>query len=295
MKKARVAIIGAGKVGSVLARALHSRGYRLTGIASSTLESARKLAIEFGALAGVRAAEVIREADIVFITVPDRCISQVVEEVGKTGGFNPGQIVIHTSGSMAVEILRPANQSGALIGCMHPLQSFANKELSAEALAGVYFALSGQEEMVVQAREIVKKLGGQSFTILDKDKALYHASACIVSNYLVSLMYWAGQIYGRLGLSSEESSAALLPLLQGTVKNIQEMGATEALTGPISRGDAITITAHLEALKQENEKKLYAELGRYTLDIALKKGTVDKEQAAILAEILRMDNGEEVP
>jgi predicted short-subunit dehydrogenase-like oxidoreductase (DUF2520 family) len=72
------------------------------------------------------------------------------------------------------------------------------------------------------------------------------------------------------------------------------MGSTGALTGPISRGDAITIAAHLQALEQGNEKRLYAELGSYTLGIALERGTVDKEQAAILAEILKIDNGEEV-
>lgn len=290
MGKARVAIIGAGKVGSVLARALHSRGYPITGIVSSTFESARKLASGLNAKSGIRAAELIKGADIVFITVPDRCIGQVVEEIVKDEGFALGQIVIHTSGSMPALILEAANQFGAFIGCMHPLQSFANRELSVESLAGIYFALSGQEEMVVEAREIVENLGGLSFTILDKDKALYHASACIVSNYLVSLMHWAGQIYGRMGLSPQESLAALLPLLQGTVRNIQNMGATEALTGPISRGDTITIAAHLEALKQKNEKILYADLGRYTLDIALEKGTVDRNQAARLRKILKIDN-----
>lgn len=287
MEKARVAIIGAGKVGSILARALHSQGYQLTGIASTTLESAEKLASEFDALAGTRAADMIREADIVIIAVPDRCIGQVVEEITEADGFSAGQIVIHTSGCLSVEVLKPVNKYGAFIGCMHPLQSFANRELPIATLAGVCFALSGQEETLAQVKAMVKDFGGQSFTLLDKDKALYHASACIVSNYLVSLMYWAGQIYGRLGLSPEEASLALMPLLQGTVQNIQKMGPTGALTGPISRGDAITIAAHLQALDQQNEKRLYAELGRYTLSIALEKGTVDKEQATILAEIFK--------
>jgi predicted short-subunit dehydrogenase-like oxidoreductase (DUF2520 family) len=286
MQNPKVAIVGAGKVGSVLARALDSHGYQLAGIVSRTLESAYQLADQFGVAAGTRSSSIVQNAQIVFITTPDRCIGDVAGQIAKDNGFYPGQVVIHTSGCLPVEVLQPASEQGALIGCMHPLQSFANKELASGNLSGIYFALSGQVQMVEQAEKIVKAFGGKSFTILDKDKALYHAAACIVSNYTVSLMHWAGQIYGRFGLSPEESSAALLPLLQGTVNNIREMGPTQGLTGPISRGDGITVNAHIGILENETEKRLYKELGLYTLGVALEKGTIEERQAAILTEIL---------
>jgi predicted short-subunit dehydrogenase-like oxidoreductase (DUF2520 family) len=294
MQNQKVAIVGAGKVGSVLARALYHRGYQLTGIVSSTLESAYQLANQFGVAAGTTESSVVPNAQIVFITTPDRCIGEVAGQIAKDNGFYPGQIVIHTSGCLPVEVLQPASEQGAFIGCMHPLQSFANKELASENLSGIYFALSGQVQVVEQAEKIVKAFGGKCFTIIDKDKALYHAAACIVSNYTVSLMHWAGQIYGRFGLSPEESSAALLPLLQGTVKNIRQMGPTQGLTGPISRGDGITLNAHMGALKNEMEKRLYAQLGLYTLGVALEKGTIDNQQAKILTDILKNSNEEEI-
>lgn len=290
MQKPKVAIVGAGKVGSVLARTLYSRGYQLVGITSSTLESAEKLATQFGTVVGTKMADMVANAQIILITTPDRCIGQVVEQIAKDNGFKSGQVVMHASGCLPVEILQPAKEQGACIGCMHPLQSFANKEHTREILSGVYFALSGQDEMIKQAEKMVEDLGGRSFIILDKDKALYHAAACIVSNYTVSLMHWASQLYSRFGLSSEEASAALLPLLQGTVKNIREIGATQGLTGPISRGDSITVEAHLAALASEGEKDLYTQLGLYTLGVAVEKGTVNHEQALNIVKILKCGN-----
>lgn len=288
MSKPKVLIVGAGKVGSVLARALYSQGYELVGIVSRTLDSARELAKQFGVKAGTEAADFTKEANLVLFTTPDRYIGKVVEELAKESGFMPGQVVIHTSGCLPTEILKPAREQGAFIGCMHPLQSFANKELSIEALSGVYFSLSGQAEMIAAGRKIVEDFGGNSFVMLDKDRALYHAGACIVSNYTVSLMHWASQLYSSFGLSREDASRALLPLLQGTVNQIRAMGPIQALTGPISRGDSITIEAHLQVLEKDEEKKLYQSLGLYTLGVALEKGTIDKMQTNSMAELLKM-------
>ncbi|MDF2635608.1 MAG: protein of unknown function DUF2520-containing protein [Pelosinus sp.] len=290
MQKSKIGIVGAGKVGSVLARGLFAKGYQLTGIASHTLGSASQLGKELGVTTTIRAADLMQDTEVLFITTPDRCIGEVVAEIAKDNGFKPGQMVFHTSGCLPVEILEPAKKQGAWIGCMHPLQSFSNRESTGERLAGIYFALTGQTEVIQEAEKIVKDLGGISFQLLDADKPLYHGAACIVSNYTVSLMHWASQLYGRFGLSSEEALAALLPLLAGTVQNIKEMGAVRGLTGPISRGDGITVKAHIEAFENEVDKNLYRMLGLYTLGIALEKGTVDEKQAADVEQILRNDN-----
>jgi predicted short-subunit dehydrogenase-like oxidoreductase (DUF2520 family) len=103
-------------------------------------------------------------------------------------------------------------------------------------------------------------------------------------------MHWASRLYGKFGLSSDEALTALVPLLEGTLQNIKEMGVVQGLTGPISRGDDITVKTHLEAFENEVDKSLYSELGMYTLGIALEKGTVNQEQAASIEEILRSDN-----
>ncbi len=290
IQKPKIGIVGAGKVGSVLARGLTDRGYQLAGVVSNTLESASQLAGELGTNARERAADLMQDAEILFITTPDRCIGEVAAQIARENGFKRGQMVLHTSGCLTAEVLMPAKEQGAWIGCMHPLQSFANKEHTSERLAGIYFAVSGQAEAIQQAEEIVNDLGGISFHILDTDKSLYHGAACIVSNYTVSLMHWASRLYGRFGLSSDEALTALLPLLEGTLQNIKDMGVVQGLTGPISRGDGITIKAHLEAFENEVDKRIYSELGMYTLGIALEKGSIDQEQAASIEEILAIDN-----
>ena len=134
---------------------------------------------------------------------------------------------------------------------------------------GIYFALGGHEQAIRFAKQIVTAFNGQSFIILDQDGP-YHAAACIVSNYFVSLIHWATQIYAEFGIRLSKPPPPL-PLIQGTVNNLQQLGPTQALTGPISRGDGITIATHLSALDNINEKNLYAELGLYTLGVALKR------------------------
>ncbi len=293
MKKPAVAIIGAGRVGSVIAWVLHEHGYYLTGVASRTVESAERLARQYGVPASTQATDIIRDANIIFVTTPDRYIGQVVQEIAGVGGFTSGQVILHTSGSLTAEVLEPARKSGAVIGSMHPLQSFANIEFGKIALAGIYFAVDGDEEAVCLAENLVEEFGGFSFRVSGKDRALYHASACIVSNYFVALMHWAAKLYERFGLSPKQASAALMPLVQGTVSNIQQLGAVAALTGPISRGDDVTIAGHMQAFEDCAEKKLYAELGRYTVDVALEKGTINKQQATRLSAILQIDKTED--
>jgi len=286
MQKQTVAIIGAGKVGSVLARNFNKQGYELVGIASRTLLSANKLAHQFGVLGVEKAADITQYANIVLIATPDDCIGQVAEEVAQDGGFRAGQVVFHTSGGVSVEVLKPAENLGAFTGSMHPLQSFAHGDSSLDTVAGIYFALGGHAHAIGLGEKIVGDFGGQSFIIADKDRPLYHGAACIVSNYLVSLLHWATQIYGDFGLTPQQASAALMPLMQGTVSNIQHLGPTQALTGPISRGDGNTITAHLAALKNRHEHILYAELGLYTVGVALEKGTINEQQATVMKDLL---------
>ena len=96
---------------------------------------------------------------------------------------------------------------------------------------------------------MVRAIGGKPFTVAEKDRPLYHAAACIASNYLVTLMYLSQQLYMTLGLSADEARRTFWPLVQGTITNIEQKGIPDALTGPVSRGDRGTILKHLEAMQ----------------------------------------------
>lgn len=285
--KPSIAVVGAGKVGSAIALLLDRRGYMLTGVADINLLSARRVAEELTVPATTKPEEITVSADLVFITTPDRLIAQVAAEINERGGFKPGQVVLHTSGSHPAEVLGFVRDSKAKVASMHPLQSFADVNMAMENLLGSYFALEGDPGALQVAEEIVRDLGGKSFSIAAQDKPLYHAAACIASNYLVSLMHLATGLYGRFGLSRTEAFQALLPLVQGTINNISRIGPARALTGPIARGDDVTLEGHLAALKETGglELELYQKLGLYTIELASENGDITSEQCKRLKEI----------
>lgn len=289
LDKPRIAVVGAGKVGSALALLLGGQGYPVAGIASKSISSARRVAEQLGVPAADRPEEVTLGADVVFITTPDRVIAQVAAGINERGGFKSGQVVFHTSGAHSAEEVGAARRSGALAASLHPLQSFADVKMAMENLPGSYFALEGDPAALPLAELIVKDLGGKSFSIEARDKPLYHAAACVASNYLVSLMHLATGLYGRFGLSREEAFEALYPLVRGTVNNIGQVGPAPALTGPVARGDGTTLLGHLEVLKDIGglELELYRKLGLYTVGVALEKGGINPEQGEILEKIFK--------
>lgn len=287
-QKPVLAVVGAGKVGSALAISLQKKGYPVAGVASRSFRSAQKLAAALGCPAFEKAPELTRRAGLIFITTPDREIARTAKAIAEQGGFGPGQVVAHTSGAHAAGELQGVREAGALAISIHPLQSFADVAGALKNLPGSYFALEGDAEALPLARQIVSDLEGKAFTIGAQDKPLYHAAACVASNYLVSLLHFATGLYQQFGLSREEAFQALSPLIQGTFQNISRVGPVQALTGPNSRGDGTTIRDHLPALKRvgEEEFNLYRLLGLYTVRVALEKGSIDQGQAEQLKKIL---------
>ncbi len=295
MNKPSVAVVGCGKVGSALALLLKERGYPVVAVASRSPDSARKLARSLGCGAYDRPWEATLKAGLVFITTPDREIAPVAELIAREGGFRSGQVVAHTSGAHASSELRGVREAGALAVSIHPLQSFADVAGAMENLPGSYFALEGDEAAIPLARQVVDDLKGHAFIIRAEDKPLYHAAACIASNYLVSLMHLATSLYGRFGLSREEAFEALYPLVRGTINNIRRVGPVNALTGPVSRGDVPTVSGHLPALERVGslEFYLYRLLGLYTVRVAREKGSIDRGQARQLEEVFNSAGNKE--
>ncbi len=289
LSKPKIAVVGAGKVGSALALLLNRQGYPVAGVASRSIHSARRVAEELHVPATVKPEEVTVAGDVVFITTPDRVIADVAEEITERGGFRSGQVIFHTSGAHSADEVGVVRSVGALAASLHPLQSFADIKMAMENLPGSYFALEGDSGTLPLAEQIVQDLGGKHFTIAAADKPLYHAAACVASNFLVSLMHFATELYSHFGLSQSESFEALYPLIRGTIKNISQVGPPKALTGPIARGDGPTLEGHLKVLRDvgEQEWDLYCRLGLYTIKVALEKGSINAGEAKKLDEIFR--------
>lgn len=282
----KIGFIGAGKVGSALAILLQRSGYRIAGVASRSQQSAQKLAqrLEVPVLPP---EEVARQSEALFLTTSDDAIAVVADQLAAKGAFHPGQLVLHLSGAHSSEILAQAAEQGAVTLSVHPIQSFAGVEQALALIPGTYFSIEGDQRGYAFAREMVDKLQGKHFILNSEAKVLYHAAACVACNYLVGLLSASFELLAAAGVPEEIRLPAFLPLVAGTFENIKQLGLPGALTGPISRGDSGTVAKHLEAMKDDPQAlNIYKALGLATVDVALKKGTINKDQAAHLRSLL---------
>ena len=282
-------IVGCGRLGATLARVLVEKGYPARGFSSRTLESAVKAAELSGSTnAGTDPVAAVRDADMVFITTPDGLIREVCESMAGSGAFRPGQMVLHCSGSLPSTILDSARHSGALIGSIHPLQSFATIQVDRNPFEGIIAAVEGDEKAVETGLAIAADLGAKGLTIKTEAKTMYHASAVVASNFLVTLVDFAYHLLGVAGIDASYAYSVLGPLIEGTLANIKKTGPVQALTGPIVRGDAGTVADHLREIadKTPDRLALYKILGRHTVDIARQRNSLGEEALAELNRLL---------
>jgi len=284
-KMLRLGFIGAGTVGTALAIRLSNKGYPVVAVSSRSQTSAKSLA---QAVNGCQAFEnnqgVADAAELVFITTPDDAIASVASEVK----WHSGQSVVHCSGADSTEILEPANRLGAHVGVFHPLQTFANVRQAVENMPGSTFTLEAEEPLLNTLKDMATALDGYWVELKASDKVIYHVAAVIACNYLVTLIKLATDLWQTFSVPPHQATQALLPLLRGTIANIDTVGIPKCLTGPIARGDTGTIKKHLDALRKSAPTILstYRELGLQTIPIALAKGRINQYQAKELEAVL---------
>jgi predicted short-subunit dehydrogenase-like oxidoreductase (DUF2520 family) len=281
-----IGFIGAGTTGTALAVRLAQHGYPVTAVASRSLASAEKLASRIsGCKVYSGAQEVADVAQFAFITTPDDTISKVAAEIK----WHTEQSVVHCSGAHSVDILEPAKQQGASTGCFHPLQTFASVDQAIDNIPGSTFAIEAEEPLASVLKEMATALEGDWVILKAGDKVLYHAAAVFACNYLVTLVKLATDLWQTFEVPPTQAAKALMPLLRGTLSNIENVGLPNCLTGPIARGDLGTISRHLESLSKQAPSLLgiYKELGRQTVPIALAKGKIDSQRAEELKALMR--------
>lgn len=239
-------------------------------------------------------AKAASKADIVFITTPDGVIKNVCDTIAGPGSFRQGVLAVHMSGAHSLDLLDSARTSGAYRAVLHPLQSLASREQGTKTLAGSYFRIEADTEARALAGEIVKALGGIELVLPkwgpDKDSAvLYHAGAVAVSNYFVALIDYGLKFFQALGAEKNEALKAALPLIRGTLNNIETLGIPDALTGPIMRGDTQTVREHLETMQKRTPElvDLYKELARQTVSVAKDRGSITTDTAEALLKQMR--------
>lgn len=303
----RIGIIGAGKVGTAFGLFLKDQGEAIAGYASRTHDSALKAAELTHSKAFRKPLDLIREADLVFLTVVDDQIEVVAQDLAEAlsllGTQQSGHkmeflspeslkrpIFAHMSGAHSRDALAPLALAGFETATLHPLVSVSEVQRARDAFGKALFSAEvasggGFEAWLVNL--------GIPFVRLEAgSKALYHAGAVFASNFVVTLMDTAVQLFKEVCFSEKEAIKGLLPLVYGSLDNVARSGTAEALTGPVARGDVATVEKHLKALEAFSEVLgLYKTLSAATLTLAERdKLKANPDAAAELANLLNEED-----
>ncbi|WP_407305866.1 Rossmann-like and DUF2520 domain-containing protein [Desulfosporosinus sp. SB140] len=260
-------IIGAGIVGTALAVRLEEAGHECIGVHTRSRLSYERFC-QYLVKEHLTLDALVSSADGLFITTQDDMIREVAESLSLKPLIKPAQVWIHCSGSLPSNVLRIRNDLSVRCLSLHPLQAFASVEKALAILPGTHFGIEGDDQEFGEG--IVKDLGGIPHHILASQKSLYHAGAVVASNYLVVLASLAVELFAEAGIEGTEALASLLPLMRGTLYNLEQVGLPQALTGPVARGDAQVVRGHLEHMPSKLIE-IYQGLGLKALELGQNK------------------------
>ncbi|MEV5692411.1 Rossmann-like and DUF2520 domain-containing protein [Micromonospora globbae] len=281
-----VGVVGAGRVGTVLGAALTAAGHRVVAAAGGSGASRARLALLLPGVPSRAAADVARAAtDLLLIAVPDDALAGVVAALADGGALHPGQVVAHTSGAHGLAVLDPAAAVGARPLALHPAMTFTGTPDDLGRLAGISYGVTAPADLRPLAARLVADLGGVPEWIGEADRALYHAALAHGANHLVTLVNEAADRLRDAGVTQPEK--VLAPLLRAALENALRLG-DDALTGPVSRGDAGTVERHLARLAATAPESLapYLALARRTADRAIAAGRLRPADAVSLLGVL---------
>jgi predicted short-subunit dehydrogenase-like oxidoreductase (DUF2520 family) len=271
VKRPRIAVIGAGAAGVAVARALRRSGWPVAAVCRRNAARAKAAArlVGGGARAFTDAVRAARGADLVVLAVRDGEIARVAASLAERGAVAPGALVVHLAGAVPSTALAPLRAAGARTAALHPLPTFAGGDA---AVPGVYWFHEGDAR--AECAALVRRLGGRFRSIDPARKAVYHAAAVAASNYLVAVADLATRMATAAGVPPKDALRALLPLIRGTVRNLEREGLPGALTGPVARGDAATVARHRKALRAVDPDLVdaYDALAWQALPVAIRKG-----------------------
>jgi predicted short-subunit dehydrogenase-like oxidoreductase (DUF2520 family) len=281
-------IVGAGSVGLALGVALHRAGWPVGAVASrdpGRRERFRSLVP--GSRGFAEANALVDDVELVVLAVPD----DVVAGLAASLRLYAGQAIVHTSGLLGAEVLRPAMAAGTQAGAFHPLVAFADLDRALAALHGATIAIEGDDELAAHLADMAEAIGGVPVRLAPGSKAAYHAAAVLAAGGVTALLDTIREVAGVVGLDEDGAIRIYLPLVEQTLANARALGVPAALTGPAMRGDVGTVQAHLAALEDGAPGALpvYRALLERSVAMAEARGALSPEASKRLRTALAGD------
>jgi predicted short-subunit dehydrogenase-like oxidoreductase (DUF2520 family) len=280
----RVAVVGAGRVGTAVAVLLRRAGHRLTAVSGrgATRDRAARFLPDVPV---VDPGEAVIGAELVIVGVPDDLIQTVVASFRNE--LVAGQWVAHLSGAVGLDALDAAREQGARRLVVHPLQTVPDVAGAIDRIPGSAIAITADDDDgYFLGERIADDLLGEPFRLSDDHRAVYHAAAVFASNYLVATSAVAAELFAAAGIS--DPIRAMMPLQRATLDNIGQLGPERALTGPAVRGDAGTLERNLAALAAWKPAAIpaYVVMARVALDLAERGGRLTSDRRAACEDVL---------
>ncbi|AMP00998.1 hypothetical protein CAter282_3185 [Collimonas arenae] len=269
-----MSIIGGGKLGRTLGRLWHTQNsFTLFDILNRSASSAQQASAFIGAGTATASYADLRPADVYLLSVSDDQIAACCAALAAAGKLQSGTIVFHCSGALSSLALQAAIEHGAAVASIHPIRSFADPQQVAEHFAGTWCGSEGDDDALAVLGPAFSAIGGHLVPIQREQKTLYHAAAVFASNYLVTLIDVAQQVYAAAGIPPELALKLIEPLLSESAANAFRLGPATALTGPIARGDVTTVARQQRALQQHQPHlaELYRQFAELTTSLAARK------------------------
>ncbi len=281
----RIGVVGAGRVGAVLAAALRDAGHEIVAVAGESPASRTRIETLLPGVPVDKPTAVSRACDLLLLTVPDDMLENVVNMLSAAGAIRPGQYVVHTSGKHGVSSLAAAAEVGAEVLAMHPAMTFTGTDVDLARLPGCVYGVTATSRTRDLAVRLVDDLGGSAIWVPEERRALYHAGLAHGANHLVTLVAQAMDLLRASG--ADDPAGTLRPLLTAALDNVLTYGDA-ALTGPIVRGDVNTVRAHLADIAGTAPSTLesYVVMARATANRAVLDGRLLPIRAAKLVGVL---------
>ncbi len=245
-----VSLVGAGNLAQAIGPALKKAGYRVEQVVArnnpESMRRARRLAKRLGATV-TRLDEFVPASDLIWLCHTDDALAPTSKMLARKSGWR-GKVVLHSSGALTSDVLKPLTRAGAHTASLHPMMTFVPG--TAPKLAGVPFAVEGDKQAVAAAKQIVKDLEAEVFEIKGSAKVLYHALGSFSSPLVVATLVTAERVGQAAGLTLAQTRKIIGPILQQTMNNYLKGGPAAAFSGPIKRGDIETVKRHLRELRR---------------------------------------------